>query len=406
MSAALMKLKLFRLSEFPLENKTVFLRVDYNVPLSQGRIADPAKIKASLPTIRYLLEKKCKIILATHLGRPEGRAVRELKTDILAKELSRQLKIKVVKLDDCIGKEIKQKIEQSQSRIFLLENLRFYRQEEEDDPFFAHALAALAEVYVNDAFAVCHRRHASVHAITRFLPALPGRSLEKEIFYLGKALEPARPAVWLIGGAKLDKIKFLRQALQKADYLLIGGALSFPFLRARGIKVGMSKADFGSIKAAKKLLRKSISRKIILPRDFVVVDHLSPRAEGKVAKYNQIQPMQTALDLGPETVELFKHYLRKARTIVWNGPLGYFEWARFAASTKEIGRLLGKLTATSIAGGGETAEAMHKFHLEYNLSHLSAGGGASLAFLSGEKLPALEALEKNYRKFRRKYLKK
>lgn len=396
-------MKHFTLSKFPLENKTVLLRVDYNVPLKNNKVTDNTKIKASLPTIKYLLQKNCKIILATHLGRPQGKTVTSLKTDPLAKELGKLLDRRVVKLNDCLGKEIKEKISRSRSQLFLLENLRFYKEEESDNPAFAHSLANLAEIYVNDAFAVCHRKHASVHAITRFLPYLPGLLVEKEIKYLSKALKPARPAVWMIGGAKLDKVSFIKQALKKADYILIGGALAFSFLKAKGINVGVSKTSISSVKIAGQLLKKKkVVRKLILPHDFVAAEKFSAQAKIRTVFYNQFENHDMGLDLGPDTIELFKRYLRKAQTIVWNGPLGYFEWVKFAKSTKEIGRLLGKLTATSIVGGGETAEAMRKFHLAHNITHLSTGGGASLAYLSGEKLPGLVVLEKNWKRFRKK----
>ena len=239
-------------------------------------------------------------------------------------------------------------------------------------------------------------------AITPFLPAIPGLLVEKEIQYLSKALHPERPAVWILGGAKLDKIELINQALQKADYILIGGALAFPFLRARGIQIGMSKCDSTSVGLAKKILAGRDGRKIILPLDFVAANHFSAQAKTEIVAYNHLSSTQMGLDVGPETIKLFIMYLRKARTIVWNGPLGYYEWAKFATATKEIGRGLGHLTATSIVGGGETADALHKFHLEHNVTHLSTGGGASLAFLSGQELPALKALEENWKKWRRR----
>ncbi len=393
----------FSLSRFPLEHKIVLLRVDYDVPLQAGAVAENTKIQASLPTISFLREKNCRIVLATHQGRPEGKIVPELRTDCLVPALRKLLPHnRIVKLNDCIGKEIAAQIKHGKSKdIFLLENLRFYAQEEQDNAIFAHSLASLADVYINDAFGVCHRRHASVHAITQFLPSLPGLLLEKELSYLQKALQPARPAIWILGGAKLDKIDLIQQALRQADYILIGGALAFPFLKAQGIPVGMSKVDPASVAVAHKILSHRNAHKIILPRDFVTADTFSPRAKTTIAKFNQIPTNSVALDLGPETIELFKSYLRKAQTIVWNGPLGYFEWAHFAVATKEIARYLGKLTAVSIVGGGETAAALEKFHLTHAVTHCSTGGGAVLAFLSGKRLPGIEALEKNYLKFKR-----
>lgn len=393
----------FTLDNFPIKDKTVFLRVDYNVPLKNGKVADDSKIKASLPTIRFLLSKNCKIILATHLGEPKGKMVLELKTNILAKELKQLLPHEnIEKLDDCIGKELREKVEAAKlQKIFLLENLRFYKEEELNDFTFAHSLASLAEVYVNDAFAVSHRNHASVASITNFLPAVSGFLMENEISQLNKAFSPLRPAVWLMGGAKLDKIDLINQALKKADYLLIGGALAFPFLKAKGIKIGMSKIDANHIPIAKKLLEK-YSKKIILPVDFAAAEEFNMHAKIIIIPHNQIKNAQIALDIGPETIKLFERYLQSAKLIVWNGPLGYFEWAKFALGTKQIGRTLGRIEAIKIAGGGETAAAIHKFHLTHHFTHVSTGGGASLEFLAGKRLPGIDALQKNYKKWKNK----
>ncbi|MBI2665190.1 phosphoglycerate kinase [Candidatus Woesearchaeota archaeon] len=407
---------LFSLNNFPLQGKTVFLRVDYNVPLEKKekikekysdesyQVEDNTKIISSLPTIRYLLQNSCKIILATHLGRPDGRFVAELKINPLVIELKRLLpKNKITPLDDCIGREIKEKVENGKpEEIFFLENLRFYQEEEKNNSLFAHSLANLADVYINDAFAVCHRQNASVDAITHFLPSIPGFSLQKEIFHLSTALHPVKPAVWILGGAKLDKINLVAKAMEKADYILVGGAIAFSFLKAKGYPIGMSKIDANSIAVAKKILKKKNSKKIILPIDFIIADKISPLAHTKITPANGITNSEIGLDVGPETIKLFQQYLRKAHTIVWNGPLGYYELAKFAYATKEIARFIGKLTAVSIIGGGETAEAIHKFHLQDRFTHVSTGGGASIAFLSGDKLPGIIALQKNYQKFKNK----
>ena len=394
---------MFSLPQFQIAGKTVLVRVDYNVPLAKGKVQDNRRIIESLPTLEFLLAKKCKIVLATHLGRPEGKVNPEFKLAPIAVELQRLLpKQTISSLSDCIGAEVRDTIQRGKPKdIFLLENLRFYKEEEENNPIFAHSLASLADVYVNDAFSNCHRQHASMDAITQFLPAIPGLLVEKEINFLSKALHPQKPAVWILGGAKLDKIDFINQALRKADHLLIGGALAFPFLKAKDIAIGTSKNDPASIESAKTLLAKH-GKKIIVPLDFVVADRFSPQAHRKIVAYNRIGVQEMGLDIGPETIALFKTYLRKARTIVWNGPLGYYEWAHFATATKEIGSFLGHLTATSIVGGGETADALHKFHLEHNVTHVSTGGGASLAFLSGQELPAFKALEENWKKWRKK----
>ncbi len=396
----------FLLTELPVQHKTIFLRVDFNVPFSENKIADNTKIKASLPTIKYLLKNNCKIVLATHFGRPQGFSA-EFSVSPLAKELQRLLPTtKIIKLSDCLGKEVAETIQKEKPQtIFMLENLRFYQEEEKNDSFFAHSLASLADFYVNDAFGVAHREHASVCAITEFLPSAAGLLLEKEIRTLSQALNPTKPAVWIMGGAKLDKITLLERALQKYDQVLIGGALAFAFLKAKGIPVGASKTDAASTEAARKILGSTYASKIILPADFTVAESFSPRAKVSTVAYNQIDTHQVALDLGPKTVALFCKYLASAKTVVWNGPLGYVEWAKFAFATKEIARFLGKLENTvTIAGGGETAEVLIKFHLHHNLTHVSTGGGAALEFLAEGNLPALQCLERNYKKFRKKAL--
>ena len=402
-------MKRFAITSFPLENKTIFLRVDYNVPLKNNKVIDNTKLKSSLQTIKFLLEKNCKIIIATHLGRPDGKVDSQFKVSPLVKELQKLLpKIKINQLNNCIGKKVKKDIGRGNNKeLFFLENLRFFKEEKENDLAFAHNLADLADIYINEAFSVSHRKHASLQAITNFLPSLAGFAVEKEIYYLNQALHPKKPVVWLIGGAKLDKINLIERTLKKADYVLLGGALSFAFLKAQGISVGMSKIDCNSIETAKKILQKKrYKKKIILPLDFNVTEIPYSKVKSKIVKYNQIAPNQAALDLGPETIKLFKRYLRKGHTIVWNGPLGLYEQTKFATATKEIGKLIGQLTALSISGGGETAEAIKKFHISDKIDHVSNGGGATLSFLAGEKMPAITALEENYNKFNKKINKK
>ena len=390
---------------FPLRGKVVLLRVDYNCPLQNGEITDSTKIKTSLPTIQYLLDQNCKLIIATHLGRPEGKVNLSLSTKILIPELRLLLpKVKIHMADNCIGKEVRALVQTAKhGEIIFLENLRFYQEEEDNDPAFAHSLASLGEIYVNDAFGASHRAHASIEAITHFLPSLPGFLIEKEIFELTKALNPKKPSLWILGGAKLDKIDLFHQALRKADIVLVGGALAFSFLKARGISVGLSKVDSKSVNAAKQILQLKESSKIVLPLDFVVTKKIEPRGPCNIVKSNCIGGTQTALDIGPETIELFKIYLRQAQTIVWNGPLGYFEWAQYATGTREIARILAKLTATTICGGGETAEAIAKFHLTHHFTHVSTGGGAALEFLAGKSLPGIVALEQNYKKYKKRF---
>ncbi|MBI4151743.1 phosphoglycerate kinase [Candidatus Woesearchaeota archaeon] len=395
----------FVLTEFPLAERRVFLRVDFNVPLKGDMILNERKIIASLPTIGLLLEKKCTVILATHLGRPEGKRVKGLQTALLIESLRRHLpNTPIIALPDCIGKSVRDAIVNgNHESIYLLENLRFYKEEEENDLAFAHALADLAEFYVNDAFGV-HSAHASVDAITRFLPSAAGFLVERELLQLSKALQPERPAAWIMGGAKLDKVDLIQQALRNADQILVGGALAFSFLRAKGYQVGHSKVDQESITIAEKILRKREARKIILPLDFVAAKSFSQTTKTEIVSFGEIEPDQICLDLGPRTITLFKQQLRQAKTIVWNGPLGYFEWAKFATATREIARYIASLTATTICGGGETAEAIERYHVQDKMTHVSTGGGAALLFLSGKKIPAITALEKNYLKFKRKIL--
>ena len=393
---------MFSLKKMEVKNKTVFLRVDYNVPLEKGKVIDNQRIKATIPTLKYLLEQNCKIIIGTHLGRPEGKIVEQWRVDPLAKEVQALLPAQqIIKLDDCVG--VQERIHKGKAKdMFMLENLRFYAEEEKNSAVFAHGLADLAEVYVNDAFAVCHRKHASVEAITHFLPAVPGLLLEQEITQLRRALEPLAPAVWIMGGAKLDKVDLIKQALQKADYILVGGALAFSFLRAQGYTVGMSKIDAESVAKAKEILALKRAEKIILPVDVVVVEEFSQKAASSVVPVREMKTIHMGLDIGPGTIRLFEEYLRKAHTIVWNGPLGYYEWAQFAEGTRQIARYIGKLTAVSICGGGETAEAVQKFKIDHLFTHVSTGGGAALEFLAGKKLPALRALEDNYLQFKKK----
>ena len=397
-------MKRFIITTFPLENKTVFLRVDYNVPIEKGKVQDNTKIRSSLDTIRFLISKQCKIIMATHLGRPEGKVVSELKVNPIVKELKKLLpKIKVIKVDDCIGTKIKLEIKKLKPlQILFLENLRFYAEEEENDLVFAHSLAEGCEVYINEAFGVCHRKDASINAITTTLPSIAGFQLEKEIFHLSKALNPEKPLIWIMGGAKLNKIDLMKQALNKADYVLIGGALPFSFLRAMNMPTGMSKIDCETISVAHEILKnKKWRQKLILPVDFKVSKVLSSHSTSEIVRYNEIKNNHIALDLGPGSINLFKRYIRKGKTIVWNGPLGYYEWHQFATATKEIAKIMAQLTATTIVGGGETSDAVKRFHLQDKMDHVSTGGGAALTFLSGNRLLGITALEKNYQKFAR-----
>jgi len=399
-------LRYFRIDNIPA-GKKVFLRVDFNVPIEKNKVLDNIRIKTALPTIRALLEKNCTIILATHLGRPEGKVVEEWRVAPLVKELQKELPtIKITYVQDCIGAEVNKAIESSSPQeIIFLENLRFYREEEDNNLAFANILVSQADFYVNEAFAVSHRANASIGAITNFLPSAAGILFDKEVNNLSCALKPQKPAVWILGGAKLDKIDLIKQALDKADYILIGGALAFSFLKSKGFNVGLSKVDAESIQNAAKILKLRKARKIILPIDVVVAENFSARTKYRVVNTKEMPNSEMGLDIGPKTVELFKEYLHQAKTIVWNGPLGYFEWAQFAHSTQEIARFIGQVPAISICGGGETAEAMRKFYLEHDFTYISTAGGAAVAFLSGKELPGISALEKNYNRYKKKFKK-
>ena len=401
----------FKITNFPLANKTILLRADLDAPLEKNKaykVSDNRRLRAVLPTIKFLLQNNCRIIVIGHVGRPEGKIIPSLSVKPIAEEFQKLLPAeKISYLNDCLGKDVSEQIQAGWSKrwpkqIFILENLRFYKEEEENDQAFAHSLASLADIYIDDAFANSHRKHASMEAITHYLPSLAGINVEKELQELSKALRPLTPVAWIMGGAKLDKIHLIKKLLPDADYILVGGALAFPFLRAKGFPTGMSKLTPDSVNQAKEILQDRRSSKIILPVDFVAAEKMAPDAPGYITASDNIQTRQIGLDLGPETVKLFKQYLRKAKTIVWNGPLGYFEWAAFANSTKEIGRFIGKLTAISICGGGDTARALQQFHLDQVMTHVSTGGGAALEFLEGNKLAAITALEENYLIFKNK----
>lgn len=371
--------------------KKVIVRVDFNVPVnSKGLILEDGRIRAAIPTIRYLVEKDCKVILMSHFGRPKGNFIESLKMDGVAERLSKLLNQKVTKLDECVGDEVGSAAAGMQSReILLLENLRFHQEEEENDEIFARQLASLAEIYVNDAFGASHREHASVDAITKFLPNCAGLLLEKEISTLENLLRaPERPFVAVLGGAKVsDKIKLIEALLEKVDMLLIGGAMAFTLLKAQGFEVGKSRIEEGFIREARKLL----SDKIVLPVDAAVADEYYSGADARVVALKDMGN-SFGFDIGPQTVSLFKGYLSGARTVVWNGPMGVFEFDNFASGTVEIAKCISGLKATTIIGGGDTIAGSRKAGVAGKFSHVSTGGGAMLKFLEGGRIPGIEAL--------------
>lgn len=375
------------------KNKKVIMRVDFNVPLDkQGNITDDTRIKEALPTIKYVLEKGAKkLILMSHLGRPEGKVVDGLRMNPVAKVLPEMLKEEVEKLDDCIGDQVKKRIDTSKARVILLENLRFHAEEEKGDEKFAKALASLADTYVNDAFGTAHRAHASTTIVAKFLPSCLGLLMEKEIKYLSSALKPQKPYVVILGGAKVsDKIDVISSLMKSADKFLIGGAMAYTFLKSKGIDVGNSRVEVDKLDAAKNILQNAQKKgiNIVLPVDHLVIDNLD---NPTVKKTVDIIPAGfLGVDIGPKTIELFKKELKDAKTVLWNGPVGIFEKDDYAKGTKEIAQVLATLkNATVIVGGGDSASAAKKFKVADKLSHVSTGGGASLEFLEGKELPGI-----------------
>jgi len=387
------------MKDFDFEGKKVLVRVDFNVSLNDdGDITEDKRIMAAIPTITFLLEKNAKIILMSHLGRPKGQVVEKLRMNKVAKKLSDLLDKEVIKLDNCIGQEVKEKINEMKNKeIVLLENLRFHAEEEKNDEEFAKELASLADVYVNDAFANCHRNHASMTTITKFLPSCAGFLVEEEMIILTKIIQnPEKPFVAIIGGAKPDKINVIKNLLKIADKIIIGGVLANTFLKAMGANIGKSKFDPESVDDAKSLLLQS-GGKIILPVDAFVADSIEKGENSRITKIEKITDECIIGDIGPDSIALYKKTLKDAKTVVWGGPLGAFEFEKFAEGTNEIALFLSGLDAKIFIGGGESAAALKKLGLENSISYISTGGGAFLQFLSGKELPAIKALqEKNH----------
>jgi phosphoglycerate kinase len=382
------------LKDFSFKNKRVIVRVDYNVPLKDGKITDDNRIVESLPTIRYILKQQPKqLILMSHLGRPDGKPVHSMSMRPTALKLGSLLKKKVHLTKDCILPLPKTE------KLVMLENLRFHKEEEANDEKFAKRLASFADIYVNDAFGTAHRGHASNDAITHFLPGCVGFLVEKEILNLSKALNPERPYVTIMGGAKGDKLALIEQLANKADKILFGGVLANTILLAAGKNIGASIYDDTTRQFAAKILREDRG-KIVLPIDVVVANKFKEDAEHQVVDVDSVPEHWLILDMGPKTIELYKSELSKAKTVTWNGPVGVFEFKSFAAGTKELANFLAKSKITTIIGGGDSAAAIIKFGLKQRMTHVSTGGGASLEFLSGKKLPAIKALEENYLKFK------
>ena len=385
------------LKDIDLKGKKVLMRADFNVPQDADlKITDDTRIRATLPTIKYILQNGCaKLILMSHLGRPDGKVVAKYSLKPVADRLKELLNEPVKFLNDCVGDNIKKDIDAAKERVILLENLRFHAEEEANDANFAKQLASLGDLFVNDAFGTAHRAHASTEGVTHFLKSAAGFLLEKEIRYLGNATQnPQKPFMVILGGAKVsDKIGMIENLLPKCDAILIGGGMSYTFLKALGQQIGNSKLEKDKIDLAKSLLdqAKQLNKEIILPIDHVVVDTIDPNAKTEIVEGN-IPEGKIAVDIGPKTIQLFNNKLQAAKTIVWNGPLGIFEMDAFAKGTLEVAKFIGTLKATTIIGGGDTAAAIAKFKLEDKMTHISTGGGASLEFLEGKVLPGIAAL--------------
>lgn len=385
--------------DIELTGKSVLMRADFNVPLDDKlNITDDTRIQAVLPTIKYILGRNAKLILMSHLGRPKGKVKDEFRLTPVAQRLSRALGRDVVKLDDCIGDDVEEKVKSMKAGdVILLENVRFHPEEEKNDKEFSKKLASLGDVFVNDAFGSCHRAHASVEGVTKYIPAVSGFLLEKEIEYFEKILKnPAKPFSLILGGAKVsDKIGVIKNMLDLVDFIFIGGAMAYTFLRSRHIWAGSSRVEEDKIEVAAKIFEEAAKKNtsIILPEDHIVADRIALDANVKYVDDIGLQNGQIGLDIGPKTVEKFKNILGSAKTIVWNGPLGYFELAPFKKGTEEIAFFLTGLDATTVIGGGDTAAAIKELGLESKVSHVSTGGGASLEYMEGKTLPGVAALQ-------------
>jgi phosphoglycerate kinase len=380
--------------DIDVKGKRVLVRVDFNVPLDQGKVADDTRIQAALPTIQYLMEQGARVILMSHLGRPKGKVKEELCLTPVAERLAELLDRPVAMAVDCVGEEVETAVDRLRpGDVLLLENLRFHPGEEANDPEFVSRLASLGEVYVNDAFGTAHRAHASTEGVADHLLAVAGFLMQKELNFLSKALEsPEPPFVAILGGAKIsDKIGVVDNLLGKVDALLIGGGMANTFLKAQGHQVGQSLVEEESLPLAQELLDNA-GRKLVLPVDVVVADRFDAEAQSNIVSVEEVPAEWRILDIGPATVERFAQELCTAKTVVWNGTVGVAEFPRFAAGTQAIIEMLAEGQATTVVGGGDTAAAVQQAGLAEKMTHVSTGGGASLELLEGKVLPGVAAL--------------
>lgn len=385
--------------DIDLKNKKVLVRCDFNVPLDENfNITDNRRIVGALPTIKYLLENNCKVILCSHLGRPKGQVKKEFSLAPVAKELSKLLGREVKLAEDIIGPSAKELTSNMQNgEIVLLENVRFDSREEANDEEFAKELASMAEIYVNNAFGTAHRAHSSTAGVAKFLPAVAGFLMEKEINFLGTTLEnPERPFMAILGGKKVsDKIGVIDSLLEKVDTLIIGGGMAYTFFKAMGYNVGNSICELDKLDLATSLMEKAKAKgvKLMLPIDTKVGKEFKEDTESKTVSYKEIPDGWEGFDIGAETIKMYEEELAKAKTVIWNGPVGLFEFDQFAIGTNSIAKFLGDMQGvTTIIGGGDSAAAIEKLGIGDKFTHISTGGGASLEFLEGKKLPGVECL--------------
>ena len=385
--------------DIDLKGKKVLVRCDFNVPYNDERvITDNRRIVAALPTIKYLLENNCKVILCSHLGRPKGQVKPEFSLDIVAAELSRLLGLEVKLAKDVVGESAKELAANlNEGEVMLLENVRYEAGEEKNDEELSKAFASLAEVFVNDAFGTAHRAHSSTTGVASYLPAVSGFLIEKELNFLGTALEnPERPFMAILGGKKVsDKIGVIEALIEKVDVLMIGGAMAYTFFKSMGYNVGNSICEEDKLDLAQELMEKAKAKgvKLMLPVDTKVGKEFDANTESKTVKYTEIPDGWEGFDIGQETIELYANELKNAKTVIWNGPVGLFEFDQFAIGTNSIAQTLADVDAVKIIGGGDSAAAVEKAGLAEKFTHISTGGGASLEFLEGKKLPGIEALQ-------------